>query len=406
MSSAVISTPATVPSHVPSDLIWDHDINTFACELDDPYLALARLHDGPDIVWARVASRGEPGWVPTRFALLQELFVDARRFSSSENIGVGEMLGVDWKLNPLEIDPPAHAAYRMVLQPWFQPSAINKLEPMIRAIARELIAKFEQRGGCEFVADFASLFPSYVFLAMLGLPREQLPQFLEWEHAFIHSTEIPEKVASARAIKAYLEDYLDRRRGDLRDDLVSGILNGKVDGRPLDHGEVMGMCMVLYFGGLDTVMSSIGWYLRHLVHDQGLQRRLRDNPSDIPGAVDDLLRAYGVVGTRRNVTEDLEFHGVQMKKGDVVLMPGYLASRDPHQYTNPHLVDPDRKARSLTLATGVHNCLGTHLAKREIKIVLEEWLARFANIRIPAGEKDSWLTQGVWTVTRLPLVWD
>lgn len=406
MASTAEATQFAIPPHVPDALVWNHDINAFARELDDPFVATSRLYDGPDLIYSPGTARGNPCWIPTRYQLIHDIFMDAKRFSSEQNIGVNVLLGVDWRLNPLEIDPPAHMAYRQVLQPWFQPSAVKELEAMIRRVARELIAAFEDKGGCEYVDSFASLFPSYVFLELLGLPRSMLPQFFEWEHTFIRSPDIGARIAAARGIKDYLESYLEERRDDPRDDLVSAILSAQIKGRPLDHGEIMGMVMVLYFGGLDTVASSIGWYMRHLAMDRALQVRLRENPDEISGAVDDMLRAYGVVATRRTVTEDLSIGGVEMRKGDFVLMPGYLASRDPRQYDDPHTVDPARKARHLTLATGVHNCLGAHLAKREIAIVLEEFLARFDNIRIPEGEHDEWQTEGVWAVTRLPLVWD
>lgn len=400
------SSAYSAPAHVPTELVWDHDLNTFASELDDPFRSVARLYEGPEMIWARSVSRGQAGWLPTRFDVINELFLDAERFSSTENIGVGPLLGVDWRLNPLEIDPPDHRAYRMVLQPWFHPQAVDRLESMIRSVARELIAKFENSGGCEFIEDFASLFPSYIFLELLGLPRAQLPQFLEWEHAFIRSTDMAVRAGGARSIKNYLEEYIEQRRKDPRDDLVTAILTAEIDGKPLNHGEVMGMCMVLYFGGLDTVMSSLGWYFRYLAGDQALQARLRANPADISGTVEDLLRAFGVTPTRRTVKEDLVFRGVSMKKGDVVFLPTFLASRDPSKYENPDQVIPDRNARSITLAAGIHHCLGSHLAKREIKIVLEEFLLRFKDIRIPAGETSSWQTEGVWAVTRLPLMWD
>lgn len=401
-----LSIDASIPAHVPANLVWDHDINEFARELDDPFIAVSRMHDGPDIVWARGASRGQPAWVPTRYALIEEIFMDADRFTNGESNDVSQLLGVEWQLNPLEIDPPAHHAYRQILQPWFQPKAINALEPMVRSVARELLAPIEAKGHCEFIEDFASLFPSYIFLALMGLPREMLPQFLEWEHTFMRGSTMAERVGAARGIKDYLEGYAEQRRSDPRDDLVTAILTAQIDGRPQNTGEIMGMLMVLYLGGLDTVMSSLGWYFRQLAADQDLQARLRANPAEIPGAVDDLLRAFGVTGTRRTVTRDIDFHGVHMKAGDWILLPTYLASRDPRVYDAPHRIDPARKGRNLTLATGVHNCLGIHLAKREIKVVLEEWLGRFANIRVPEGETAQWHTDGVWGVSHLPLIWD
>lgn len=397
---------ASIPDHVPPALYWDHDIDEFAAELDDPFVGVSRLFDGPEIVWARGASRGMPGWVPARFALIEEVFLDADRFMSGDSNDAAQLLGVAWRLNPLEIDPPAHRAYRQILQPWFLPSAINKMDAKVRQIARDLIADFEHRDGCEFIGQFAELFPSYIFLELMGLPLSKLSQFLAWENAFMRAPTIEERVGAARAIKDYLEEYVEQRRSDPRDDLVTAILNAEIDGRPLDQGEIMGMCMVLYLGGLDTVMSSLGWYFRYLAAHPELQERLRANPDEIPGAVDDFLRAFGVTGTRRTATRDTELGGVTIKKGDWVLVPTYLASRDPALYADPHVVDPARKARHLTLATGVHNCLGIHLAKREIKIVLEEWLSRFANIRVPEGENAQWHTQGVWGVHHLPLTWD
>ncbi|MET0371407.1 MAG: cytochrome P450 [Sphingobium sp.] len=393
-----------VPDHVPAHLVWNHDVNAFASELDDPFIAAARLHEGPDLVYSPGTKKGDPCWIPTRFKLMNDIYMDARRFSSAENINVNRLLGVEWKLNPLEIDPPAHMAYRQILQPWFQPSAINAIEDMIRGVARELIAQFKDRGSCEFVADFASLFPSYIFLEMLGLPREMLGQFLEWEHIFVRSAVLEDRIKAAHGVKNYLEEYVAARRGDDRGDMVSAILKADIKGRPLDHGEIMGMVMVLYFGGLDTVASSVGWHMRHVATDRALQARLRANPDELPGAVDDLLRAYGVVSTRRIVAEDLTIDGVEMRKGDFVLMPTYLASRDPLQFDDPHQVDPARKARHISLATGVHNCLGAHLAKRELKIVLEEFLAAFSDIRIAEGERVEFQTEGVWAVTRMPML--
>jgi cytochrome P450 len=396
-----------VPAHVPPDRAWDHDFDLFAADGDDPFLAAARLHDEalPDIVYARGAYRGNPGWLLTRFAQVQDAFFDHAVFSRAENSDFGALLGVDWRLNPLEIDPPLHGKYRAVLQPFFQPRAIARLEAKVRAICRELLDPLAGKGGCEFIADFASLFPSYIFLELMGLPREDLPRFMAWEGDYMRGATLAIRARAGRDIAAYLEDYVESRRAYPGDDLGSAIVNARIDGRPLDQGEVMGMCMVLYTGGLDTVLSSLGWYMRELATNLPLQLRLRDNPQDIPGAVDELLRAFGPVLVMRTVKSDVDFHGVSMKAGDWVSLPTQLASRDPRAYADPHRVDPDRKARHMTLATGVHNCLGIHLAKREIRVVLEEWLSRFSEIRVPEGARIRFHTRGVWGVDALPLQW-
>jgi cytochrome P450 len=266
--------------------------------------------------------------------------------------------------------------------------------------------EFADRKSCEFIREFASQFPSFVFLNLMGLPRENLPQFLEWEHAFFRGPNQEARIAGIRSIRAYMEGFLEERRRAPTGDLGSQIANGEIEGRRLNQGEAMGMLMVLYLGGLDTVASSLGWHFRHLANDQALQTRLRENPDEIPAAVNEFLRAFGVTATVRRVTEDFDFHGVRFKENDTVVLPTFLAGRDPQEFPNPHRIDPSRKARHMTLATGVHNCLGIHLAKRELKIVLEEWLSRFRNIHIPAGETARWHTEGVWGVSRLPLAWD
>lgn len=394
---------AFVPPHVPPDLIWPHDLNAFARALADPFEITEHLRRGPDLVYCRGATRGLPGWVPTRSERLGEIFLDADRFSSKDNIGVGALIGVDWKLNPIDIDPPDHLRCRLVMQPRFTPAAVAARDEQIRGIARELIARFADAGSCEFMEDFANYFPTYVFLEMADLPREMLPQFIAWEHAFIRGSAIDERAAGLRAIVDYLEGVVATRRGRSGDDVLSTIINGVIEGRPLDHGEIMGMCLVLYLGGLDTVLSSLGWHIRHIANDTELLERLRRRPEDIPGAVDDLFRCYGVTTTRRYVREDIDFHGVALKKGDRILLPTYVSSRDPDAFPDPSRVDPDRRPRHLTFATGRHNCLGAHLARREVRIVLEEFLAAFAEMKPASGEPAEWQTDGVWSITKLPL---
>lgn len=398
--------PQVRPDHVPDHLFWDHDLSEFAAGLEDPFHLSRHLQDAPPFVFARGASYGQPGWIPTRYDVLEEVFMNARTFSSTEGNDITLMLGVDWRLNPLEYDPPVHGKYRRVIQSIFMPGEVAKLDGMIRDVLYGLLARIEHREGCEFVEDFASEFPSRVFLNLMGLPHEMLLQFLSWEHDFLRAPDMEDRVKAARSIKDFLEDFVARRRAEPpRGDLTSVILQGQVDGKPLTHGETMGMCMVLYLGGLDTVMSSLGWHFRYLATHPELQQRLRDRPEDIPGAVEDLLRAHGVTMTRRVVTEDVEFRGARLKKGDWVVLPTAVASRDPERFPDPDRVDPDRKARHMTFASGAHNCLGIHLAKREIRLVLEEWLKRFSDIRIPEGEAPRWHTKAVWGINHLPLQW-
>jgi len=403
--STMHASDGAIPDHVPAERVWQHNIDEFNRELDDPYLAASRLHDGPDIFWARNVVMGQPGWILTRHALIQEVFIDAARFSSERNNLA--FLGVSWKLNPLEYDPPEHHTYRRILNPYFGPSAVSKLDVPVREVCDSLIAEFADRGACEFVTDFAEKFPSYVFLDLMGMPREMLPQFLGWERDLLRSTDPVTRVSAMKAVLHYLEGFVAEQRKQPSSELMRGIYAARLaDGRPLDEGEILGMCYLFYIGGLDTVYSSLGWILRHLASDAPLQQRLRDNPQDIPHAIEEFLRAYPVATPHRTVKEDLVFHGVFMRKGDNVLLPTYLSGRDPLAFENPHVVDIDRRARHIAFGTGPHACLGNHLARRELKTVIEAFLSRFRNIRIPAGERYAYHTGSVFGVDRLPLEWD
>lgn len=394
-----------IPEHVPEELRWHHSLDEFNCELDDPFIAGSRLHEGPDIFWAEKANLGDQGWVLTRHDLIREAFLDTEHFSSDRQSLA--LLGVDWKLNPLEYDPPEHAAYRKVLNPYFTPVAMARLDDAVRQICDELISNFEDKGSCEFITDFAEVFMSYIFLDFMSLPREQLPQFLEWERGMLDGKDPMRRFTSMKAVMEYIDNYIEEQRSAPRTEMMKGIFTAQIkEGRSLTKGEMMGMCVLIYIAGLDTVLSTMGWIFRYLASDQALQERLRNNPDDINKAVEEFLRAYAVATPHRTVKDDVDFHGVHMKAGDYLYLPTYLASRDPLAYDNPHVIDIDRGARHVTFASGPHICLGMHLARRELRIVIEAFVSRFNNIRIPAGEEYRYHTGGVLGVDYLPLEWD
>lgn len=402
--------PDYVPDHVPADLIWDHDLNEFARGLADPYRMGDHLRaTGKPLLYTRGATRGQPGWVPTGYAVMSEIFMDAENFSSHNQVGISEMLGTSISLIPLETDPPAHRGLRGVITPVLGPAAVARLEPMVRAICVELISAFEKAGDCDFMGDFAVPFPSYVFLELTGLPREMLPRFLEWEHRFIRGADPMDRMAALKEIAAYLAQHIEKRRSGVdpqRNDIIDAVLGATVEGKPLNRDQTLSICLTFYLGGLDTVMASLGWHMHYLATHPELQDQLRAEPKLIPAAVDEFYRAFGVTTTRRYLVRDMEFHGVQLRKGDRVLMPTSIAGRDPAMFENPDVVDPRRGGRPLTFATGIHNCAGAHLARREARYVIEEFLKRFRNIRVAPGKKPIYQTNGTWAFEYLPIQWD
>lgn len=404
--TATTTVDASVPAHVPPELVWNHKWQDFAFEGDDPFLAVSRLHDGPDIVWSSQANYDRPGWIVTRYDLISQVFQDHEHFSAERPGMVADLLGEPVLLNPIEIDPPRHHQFRRVLNPFFTPSAVKNFDDPVRRICRELIAKFKDKGGCEFIDDFAIPFPSYVFLDLMAMPREMLDQFIAWQHQLMRAPDPMERVAAARAIYGYLKQHMEAQKLEPANDFLAAMVNAEIEGRPISYYELMGMFYVLYVGGLDTVYSTLGWIFRHLATHPDLQDRLRANPDLLPQAVEEFCRFFSVVLTHRQVKTDYVFHGVQMKAGEEIILPIMLADRDPAVFTNPNELDIDRKPRHINFATGAHTCLGLHLAKRELRIVLEEFLGACRNIRIKPGETYQYHSVGTFGIDYLPLVWD
>jgi cytochrome P450 len=406
MMNAAAGIAAKMPETVPPELVWDVDFDAFTAEGDDPYLALTRMHDLPPVVWSTSASYGRPGWVATRSDVISEVMIDWEHFTAERHGMIADLVGENVRLNPIEIDPPAHHGYRRILNPFFTPKAVKELDAPVRQACVELIEKFADKGGCDFVEEFAIPFPSYVFLDLMGMPRDKLDDFIGWENDIMRAPDPMDRVKAARAVYAYLKEHKDKQKISPSNDFLRGMTSGTVDGRPLDHLELMGMFYVLYVGGLDTVYSTIGWTLLHLARNPALQDRLRDHPELVPAAVEEFARAFSVVVTHRQVVNDYIFHGAPLRAGDEIHLPLALANRDPAVFDRPHDIDIDRAPRHIAFGTGTHNCLGIHLAKREIRIVIEEFLKRFRNIRIPEGAAWHYHTGRTFGLDSLPLVWD
>ncbi|MBU6266257.1 MAG: cytochrome P450 [Sphingomonadales bacterium] len=396
-----------IPGHVPAECVWNHDFAAFLHQGDDPYLAGARLHDGPGLIWCPTAAHGRPAWIFTQDALIREGFGDWERFSSQRGANAAVM-DSSWLLLPVEADKPDHHHYRQVLHPLFTPSAINHRASAVQALCDELIGAFVDRGHCEFIGEFAGILPNAIVISLLGMPGDALPQFLAWEHDIIHGATVEARYAASVAVIDYLKAFIAEKqtRPEGATDVMLAILNGRMPDRAFTQGEILGFVYLLFVAGLDTVYSTLGWIMRELARDQALQARLRDDFSLIPAAIEEFTRAFGVSAPSRTVAKDMVFHGVPMKAGEAVLLPTFLAGRDPRAWADPHVIDIARRPRHVTFGTGPHVCLGVHLAKREMKIMLEAFLGRMRNIRRPEGGRYEYHTTNTIGVDVLDLEWD
>jgi cytochrome P450 len=405
--NAPFSPNMEVPPHVPPHLVRDFRTELLpGVEADSIRAVVDATRGGPDIFFGLTTRRGA-SWIITRHELMREVYQDAATFSSRHNGDFSAMIGENWPLLPLEADPPNHANWRMLLNPIFSPTRMKALEAQIELLSNELVDAVLARGEADFMADFAGVFPIQIFLRLFGLPIEDTAKFLGWEKEIVHSMTLEGRERGLRSTIGYLRDVIAERRVQPTDDLISYIAGAQIEGRPLTDDEAVGFAVLLYVAGLDTVASTLGFMFKHLAEHPNDQQLLRDDSSLIPNAIEELLRAYPIVLSGRMVTRDVDFHGVQMKAGDVVTLVTPLAGRDDREFEDPDKIDLRRENVShITFAAGPHRCVGSHLARRELRIALTTWLNRVPPFRIKPGDKA--VTHGIsqFGVVCLPLVWD
>lgn len=396
-----------IPAHVPPELVRHFSFVDNPGADEDPHKAASFIFQGPDIFYSPIVDEGGPAWVVTRYNMVREVYQDAETFSSQQISPAAALLGDEWQLIPVSLDPPEHGKYRTIVNPIFSPTRIAELEGGVRETCIELVEGFKNKGKLEFIEEFGRPYPVTIFLRLMGLPLEKTADFVEWEEGLLHAKSPEQAMDAARKTKDYLVEVMHDRRANPKDDLASLLANGEVDGRPFTDDETIGMYFMFYLAGLDTVTSALGFVFRELAQSPWLQQQLRDEPELIPNAIEELLRAYTIVEGKRTLTKDIDFHGVKMKKGDRIFIGTTTAGRDDREFEDPHNIDFRRQdIRHIAFAAGPHRCIGSHLARREIKIALEEWLTRVPFFRMKEGDKSRAQASIVWGLTYLPLEWD
>lgn len=399
-----------IPEHIPQSLIKDFSLYTApgmeAKHMGDPHAAISVLLNGPPIFYSPGNTRnGEGTWVIVKAEDQRAVLQDAETFSSNRNI-FASALGETWPMIPLEIDPPHHSKWRTLLNPLLSPKRVVVLEPLVRQRATDLIEGIKARGtNCEVMSEFCFPFAVSIFLQFMGISWDRLDEFVGWATDLLHGT--PEKrTAAAKIVVAFLDDLRDLRRKEPTDDFMTFVVQAEVDGRKLTDLEVRGMGVLLFLAGLDTVAAAIGFSLYYLAQNKTEQNLLRSEPSRIPIAVEEFLRAFPTVTPIRKAVRDVEIQGVKIHAGELVACPSMTANRDPDEFPEGDKILLDRENnRHVAFAYGPHRCLGSHLARREMIIGLEEFLARIPEFEIKAGSEA--ITHGgfVFGVDKLTLDW-
>lgn len=395
-----------IPDHVPPSLV--HDVNVYDPRnegLDNFHSVRKLLEDGvPDLFWTR---NNGGHWV-VQGEFVTEVLRDPQHFSSKRTLVPDEQNFDVPFFVPLMADPPDHGEFRQLVAPLFSRSRIASLQGGIRELTEQLIDEFQGRGECEFMSDFALQMPIVVFLQLLDLPLSDRAKLLEIAARVIQPpAEDEQRPDVMQEVFGYLQPTLEERSSEPGQDVLSQLVSGTREGRALTMDEMLGLSATILIGGLDTVAGSLGFFARFLADNPDARKRLIEESGLLPTAVEELLRRFPVVTGGRVLTEDHEFHGVLMKSGDHVSWTAGMFNFDDRQFPHPMEADFDRpRAAHMTLGQGIHTCAGAFLARSELTIFLETWLARIPDFRVKAGAAVEFRPGITVAYRELPLVWD
>jgi cytochrome P450 len=330
------------------------------------------------------------------------------------NGGQGGSFGNDNPLIPLEIDGDDHKKWRRLLDPIFGPKQMAPLEASIRKLAGELIEKFVERGEAELSEEFCVPLPCLTFLRLVGAPVEDLDFFLEFKTGVIHPKgDTVEEIEANMAVAGgklleYFSGFLATRRAETeqKDDVIAVLLRSEVDGEPISELDLLNILFLLMFAGLDTVTASMSCIFAWLGLHPAERDRLVADRALIPAAVEEIMRYESPVPSgQRFAVEDIDLgDGLVIKAGEPIHAIWAAANVDPTQYVDPLRVDFERGRTShIVFASGTHRCLGSHLARMELRIALDELLTRIPDYSVPAIEELEYDNVSVRAVTRLPI---
>jgi cytochrome P450 len=334
-------------------------------------------------------------WIVTGYDLIRQVLTDPASFTSeSQNIPPQDPGPPETRAIPLYFDPPEHSEYRQVLLPFFSPRQVAALAERLTMLADDLIDNFCERGDCDYIAEFANPFPAVAFLTLMGWPLDGREQFTEWVRTIMYGSleADAEETARLRAdtklkVYEYFSEFLRVSRLDPQDDLTGALIQARLpNGRPLSDAEILNFMSLLMVAGLHTVQSALAYAVMHFSRATDDRDAVISDPGKLDSAVEEILRmeppAWGIA---RGVKHDLELCGVKMRQGDVILVPVQTGNRDGHKFLEPDEFELARQDNThLTFGAGPHRCMGSHLARLEMRI----GLARL-HVRLPDYSVDS-----------------
>jgi cytochrome P450 len=308
---------------------------------------------------------------------------------------------------PLAFDPPEHTRYRKILQPYFSPQGLSKSRPVLQRHAAEMIAALAEQGKCEAMADFARLYPYQVFLDLYGLPVEDRDRVIDWKDAVIGDKPYmtPADVEKARELLAYVTDAINQRRENPGSDMLSQVMTGEGNFSDL---ELLGMSHLLILAGLDTVTAAIGFSLFELARRPQLREALRDNPKQIRVFIEEIVRLEPSAPVAPRVTTEIvTVGGMTLPVGTAVRLCMAAVNRDGTDAMSTDELFMDGKVhRHWGFGGGPHRCLGSHLARIELTIIVAEWLKQIPDFEVPTDyTPEIKFPSKTFALKELPLHW-
>ncbi|MBG6120108.1 MULTISPECIES: cytochrome P450 [unclassified Sphingobium] len=396
-----------VPSHVPRELVVE-DFDIYNLPLPDgmdPQASYAMFRDRGDIFW----SPNHGGhWVLTRGDDIKQVQNDWQNFIRSPQVSIPPVEGVGIAY-PIQLDPPQHADFRRPLTKALLPKVVDTMANKVADVCAELIDAFKDKGECDFVAQFSQIFPIIIFLDLVNLPRSDREYLLPFAETSCRGATIEDRYAAFVGISQYLTPIIVERQANPGDDLFSAMVNVEIDGAKIPFEAALQFCSTVIVAGLDTVAAMLGFVTRHFALHPDQRREMAERYQDdafIDRVVEELLRRYAIANSSRVSAHDQEYRGVKFAKGDMILTANVYVALDDRQIDRPMEVDFNRsqKMQHASFDVGPHTCPGATLARRELRVFLQEWFRRIPDFGIKPGTTPRMATGMVSSVLELELV--
>jgi cytochrome P450 len=402
------------PAHVPDELVSDYRMADASRTIQDQVDDLAKRRATCPVQFSLNPS-GMPGgygregfWLFTTYDDVASIFHQPDLFWNGI-IDPDDDPGPLGESIPLGIDGERHRNWRRVLNPMLSPAFAKALEPAVRQLSNELIDKFIDRGTCDFISEFARPLPGTLFLRMMGWPVEDAEMFHGWINTILENAGDPSSlhkmIEAHEQQTAYMLGIITDRRANPRDDFTTLLVNATIDDVAVSDEDLLSLFGLLLIAGLDTVQSVLGQSIVYMAEHPEFRKEMMEEPEVLPTAVEELLRWSAPAQPIRVAAFPAEIDGAKIERGDLLHCPAMAANRDPKYFPDPDTPRLDRvdPKPHLTFGIGPHRCLGSHIARVELKAAFEEWHRRIPEYRVAPDGIGSWRLGGVWGLERVDL---